>query len=287
MDEKNSDDNQKDSYSQSKNDQAPTARNSEIGPSPDYPPSKKENPQGKSKQKITEAASPHWGLTWAQWLNLGFTGVIAAAAVLYTMSAFRQLDVLNRQSTAMEKTLKVTQQMADASKDGANAAKRAAGAAEKSAETARRSLEIAERAWVGLKSMRLVKELTPGEKMTIEIVVENTGRTPAKQIRVIRGIRPSNKRLTDKPHFRKSDRPGSIGTMLTSGILRGYISTNVLPAETIEKIKKGGILIYVYQAVTYFDVFDRPHETQIFGLFTPKKGNREMFEVCDHHNQMN
>ena len=267
MDEKKSDDNQKDSYSQPKNDQAPTARNSEVGPCPDHPPANKENSQCKSKQKTTEAARPHWGLTWSQWLNLVFTAVIAVAAVLYTISAFRQLDVLSKQSKALEGTLMETQEIVRATKDGANAAMRSADAAEKAVEATINSIRLEQRAWVGVKHMRWRREFKKGEKLEAVISVENTGRTPALDVIVKKGsgtVYPT-KKILSRP-VRGETALIVIAPNNSFASLRTV--SEGLTETDIRLLKSGERSVYVYGTITYLDIFKRTHKTGFCGFYT-------------------
>lgn len=265
-------------------------RNSEIRPCSETPPANPENSQTERRQEIAKPTRVFWGLRWSEWLMLAFTGVIAASAFTYTMVAIWQLevigeqvDVMSKQSKALEGTLIETQEIVKATKDGANAAMRSANAAEKAVEATINSIRLEQRAWVGVKRMTWKGELKKGEKLEAVILVENTGRTPALDVIVKKGsgtLYPTKKLLSLPVRgemvmivIAPNNRFPSLRT----------ISEGLSEAD-IRLLKSGERPVYVYGTITYLDIFKRTHKTGFCGFY-----NEDAFpglEFCRTMNYM-
>jgi hypothetical protein len=281
MDEKNSDDNQKDSYSQPKNDQAPTSGNGEIGPGTDARPANQESSETKSKKEI---ATPTRGVNWSQWLMIAFTGVIAASAFTYTMVAIWQLEVIGAQVDVMRSDLQETMNQVELARVQAEAAKRAADAAEKSIAANLEAFRLGQRAWVGVKGIRLKGERKEGERLEAVIIVENTGRTPALEVVVQKAVSAA---YPTKEALRQPVKGGKAIFVLAPN--NNFLSLKTVTeslSETdlraLESEKRG--VFYLYGIITYKDIFDRRHETGFCAFYV--KEAYPALEFCSTLNYM-
>jgi hypothetical protein len=121
-----------------------------------------------------------------------------------------------------------------------------------------------QRAWVGIESLEnsTFQEEKPA---TVELLVRNTGKTPAKNFRIIGafGTGPAGA----KPDFEKDlkwKKEYSVGLLMPNGTNRLPIqlkSVPVLTKEKIEEIKDHKFMVFVFGWITYDDVFGISHRT--------------------------
>lgn len=221
---------------------------------------------------------------------LSFTGVIAASAFTYTMVAIWQLevigeqvDVMSKQSRALEGTLIETQEIAQATKDAADAAKRNAEAAERNVEAAVEFLRLEQRAWVGITIIKMRTEFRPEEPIRFEVRVENTGITPALCIVVKKIVSsdPPNENTIDAP----IDEPEPTKIVISPrNAFSGLTKPIRLTEKEVEVVRKKRARIYVFGTIHYRDIFDRKHKTTYCTFYTAE--HHPNVEFCPWFNHM-
>lgn len=249
MNDKNSKGNQQDSTNQSESNQPETASNGEIIPSSDAPRTNKGNRQTKSKEEIAKPTRVYWGLKWSEWLTLAFTGVIAGSAVVYTIFAILQWRIMGEQ-----------------------------------AEVMKASLEIGQRAYVFPKYIRM-KEFRAGEKLLVEVELENSGNTPALNLSGSIHYRARETALPENPDYGKPADGFTSVSVLPPSVpsLRLVSSRGELLDRHIVSVGRGELSIYVYGILQYEDVFRQRRKTKFCGLYDAPTG---LFKACEHHNSM-
>lgn len=186
MNQKNRDNNQRNSDSESEDCRAPTPGQGEIGPELDRKATHEEENRAKKKKEITKQTGLGGDVKITDWLMVFFTFLIALAALTYTWYAGEQWKVMNKQLDVMSRSLQQTAKTVELAREEVKAAQKGAETAEEQARITRRSMEIAQRAWIGLTDVKITRELAPNEGIITEVILKNTGRTPAYSVNVRR-----------------------------------------------------------------------------------------------------
>jgi len=206
---------------------------------------------------------------------LTFLLVFVGAA--YTIAAFRQLRIINRQ---------------------VNIAAQAVAAAQDSATAARRQTELIlgiERPHMSIRSIGLRKGnlrriangqhgIVPNIRLTLEITLANYGRTPAFDLQIVAGHLLAKTLPEERPPFEIPIDPGAPGAMLPP-----FSSMEKLPvaglfwefdpisSEDARRLDAGEIFFWVFGRVPYQDLTGVAHETGFAAVFDrgkdPNLGN--------------
>jgi hypothetical protein len=248
------------------------------------------------------------GISIADSLLVFFTGVLAVAAIAQCLIFWRQwkemksqLTVMDRQLDEMRSASKQTDQLineaaeharasriaADAAKVSADSSARIAAAATKSLEYTHEAIYLEQRAWMGVQSIDARGGSSDsGEKLAVDIVIRNTGKTPAKKIKGFAG-------------FADVDRHDAIPDILSQFQLLPALQQKqvLLPGasvtvsreitygvEKMAKIRKDEIVAYIMGETSYFDIFDHKHTTRYCFRYN---GQGNTFSICNEFNDMN
>jgi hypothetical protein len=177
----------------------------------------------------------------------------------------------------------------------ASAAKGDAAAARNAAEIATQSLAITERtskamqdqfrrdqrAWVGAKDIRGTDAITPQRPFRSVIQVENTGRSPGRDVFVNVGI--SAKMPTESD----LDPPSASGKYVISpgGSYTTSIETKEsLTDEEVSMLKQAVRTIYVFGTIHYLDSFGESRKTTFCAYYIPQE--TPALQWCDKYNRM-
>ena len=163
------------------------------------------------------------------------------------------------------------------------AAEKSAAASESSAEQAQSALVIAQRAYLTVKQVKLRNDFQSGA--IVDFVVENTGRTPARNvIGRVRGIYAEMARTMEPPIDHSwSGAPVSV-TVIGSGDSEG-ISVGVprLSAEAASAVNTTKTMVYAYGDFAYDDEFGVRRLTEVCVVYDPKQ---VVFVKCSVHNTL-
>jgi hypothetical protein len=157
---------------------------------------------------------------------------------------------------------------------------------EKSLNASINASQLDQRAWVGLKSMRMVT-LEQGKPITVEGVFTNTGKTFALDSTIEFTLKPNIGPLNIDQFAVSSERrhPDLItrATMFPNFDMSLSVPTAVNATEKdIELIKEGKLLVYAIGEVRYSDIFKRRHETLVCGVYSPALSK---FNICEQYNR--
>jgi hypothetical protein len=124
-------------------------------------------------------------MTRYETLQIILTAFILAAAIIAAC-------IYGCQLSEMQKSTK-------AATTAAEAATKSADATEESVKVARENAQFDQRAWVTIRAIHLAQPLAPNQQLSIQIILANSGRTPAIRAAVpsITTIVPSTSTLTE------------------------------------------------------------------------------------------
>ena len=227
-------------------------------------------------------------------VGLAIVAAILAAlglCILYmqTKLVSRQIGIMKTQTTltgkAMKRADKRSKAALKASTERSQASLEASAAQSKAAlDASIKASRLDQRAWVGLKSGRLVT-FEANKPITAVVVLTNTGKTIALAARKKLAIHGSAtgvdiNRLASRELSRVTAAPSILYPNLDISM---YVSTH-RPAteEEIRRINAGTGFIYVFGEMRYTDIFDRPHVTLFCGVYNPTV---KLFDLCRQHNR--
>jgi hypothetical protein len=122
---------------------------------------------------------------------------------------------------------------------------------------------VDQRAWIGVKNIDIRLD---GNKLLANVVVSNTGKTPALDVRYTATIDTRHnagniEQFIREPHKVSSE--GSSSILAPNAILIMPMSpSDILAADLIEDIKSGKKTVYLFGETTYLDYFRRSHTTR-------------------------
>lgn len=189
----------------------------------------------------------------ANW-SLIFAGVIALGALVQIFAVIVQAGFTRRQ-------LRLTKQAADA-------ATKSAETAEKNVQQAMDMTRLDQRAWLAVTTIT-GEAPQAGQRFNVKIIVTNTGKTFAKNVRVSSFSR-SVPRDQPVPNFAEEVEAGnvrigedrSVGIMAPNATYTSpLITEGGISAATTEDFRRGRTILYIFGRITYDDIFDCPHWT--------------------------
>lgn len=223
--------------------------------------------EGKSKQeKETARSLPQQirdlGIDRRIELGVALVGLIVAVVLAYT--AINQLSAMKDQTTSMQGQLTEMKIAGEATR-------------------------LEQRAWVGVKHLRLLDELKAGRVIIAQADYTNTGHTPALDTNAHIGTHMSHiseepvdigniSQARMKPTRQKKPFVVFPNQLFSSGPVRFDFTPTKLDIENIMTSK---MLLYVFGELSYTDVFHRTHITEFCGQFSPASGT---LNTCDQHN---
>jgi hypothetical protein len=180
-------------------------------------------------------------------LSLLFTVVLILIYATQAHYMGKQLDEMRSGSGD-------TKRLAQAAVDQAIAAKDSAEAAKTTIQVIQENMRLEQRAWVGVKSIRITPPPWKAEqKLEATVTVENTGRTPALEVRIIKryGPRPPSKTELSKPVAG----PIQVIAVAPTNSFDSTITLSEKLSEPELQLLASGKPYYVYGTVTYRDIF--------------------------------
>jgi hypothetical protein len=220
----------------------------------------KEN-HGKEEKGFIDRTAEDPVAFFTLWLTL-FTGILAAFTVWLALSTKDLRDFAEEQARDMKESIA-------ASKESADAAKRAV---ELSDRTAERQL----RAYI-FPSEQMTFDVAMGKQPRSEILVKNTGQTPASEVIAWAGITVSNFPLDRElqratPEYMKTASRRVVGPGGSFKIAPVWNET--ITAQHMQMLENGTAAVFIWGEVTYVDVFGRSRKTGINGYFGGDTGLR-------------
>ena len=202
--------------------------------------------------------------------------VLTGAVILVSV---RQCSITNDQLEEMKAA-------SDAAREGLKQGKASLDASIEASRTD-------QRAWLGIKTID-APTLVPNQKAVINFRIENSGRTPAIEVRAFVDVIHSTVMLTDAAKVRiaaniarqgKQGEGMMISTIFPDSGFNNMARTSVLLGSgDIENVKVGKSFIIVVGEITYRDIFkDTPfRHTRFFALYNPEFS---AFQPLSTHNE--
>jgi hypothetical protein len=166
---------------------------------------------------------------------------------------------------------------------GAAIASYSAWQATKSAGYAKDNVRVGLRAYLGVQTMNFGK-ITEGERTKVEVIIENTGRTPAMNVTLTSRLDYRDSDISDDPDYRTQPEPES-----KLSILSGFSHPAIVFGERglfkneVEDLVNQKTRFYSYGVIQYDDVFGERHTTKYCGWYNFEKTS---FTSCRNHNQI-
>jgi hypothetical protein len=231
------------------------------------------------------------------------TAIVAFGTVFYVVVAIFQWQLMKESgeqtSRQTDKVIAEARRIADTSNESARQAKVALDATIN-------NFRLEQRAWIGVTQVYSPEYtdgdnkvyLKEGQKIKAEIILINSGKTPAKRVRplsFILFIKPNidpfrnnkiDKIITNTLNVHKNVQSNDV---LQPGI-RTHIFPPTIPEEaivtksTIDDIKHERYCLYIIGLITYEDVFDIKHLTK-FCMVLDK--DLTHWYPCDSNNEVN
>lgn len=241
-----------------------------------------------AKEKRHMSLRGRWKLTSTVNKMIAIATIVSAASTLtYAVFTYLQWRVLSEQiaeikkgsndthtlataadtqsKQAIEQTKKMgesitkTDKLIGATSDLAKEAKRSADIANEGVKLTRKALRLDQRAWVGPLAVNKIS-IKPGVENELEIVITNTGKTPALNMEshVMLHFMPASKPMTFgylPPKERVVD------TLYPHGQITLMTSKFILTIPQMEYLKMSESILYTYGKITYKDIFGESHLT--------------------------
>jgi hypothetical protein len=146
----------------------------------------------------------------------------------------------------------------------------------------RKQLRIDQRAWVGVHSIK--GELEIGQTYVIVIELKNTGKTPAKNLKVIETSRSLARDERIRFTYDPDDTEPTAALLMPTGVQR--IRKIVLEGREVtpavaHSIATGEYKYVVYGTLTYSDVFGEKHWLRYYSWLAPDGGG---YPIGPEHN---
>ena len=211
------------------------------------------------------------------------TGLLGREMVRTRKQTEHLIESASVQLAAANQNVTNTGKLASAALDHAKAARDSADAAKDAIKATEGNIRLDQRAWVGVQSMRFKGERQLNQKLEVEIIVHNTGKTPGRDVMVKKtgGIVPQpTQKIIDAMSFE----PETTSVILPSNTFSSLYNIGMTLSEADIKLLEGNTALYVFGVITYRDIFQRNHKTYFCGFY-----NRQEFpaiEFCPALNAM-
>jgi len=139
------------------------------------------------------------------------------------------------------------------------------------------------RPFIGIHSITLNK-LKVGEKIAVNIIIQNYGKTPAKQVKIFSWIDPHTTPSYIDFKFDDSVIDTGYAAMPPTGTINSVIQTqNAINENNFKAIVDKKWFIYVYGRVTYSDMFDMKDTTLFYYIYDYDASG---FKIISNYNEI-
>ena len=203
------------------------------------------------QQQAQQTARPE-PPNWSNWMLV----FVAAAAALV---AYRTLKPIREQASATAKHLQRTE--------------RANEIAFESAKTQLALLRADQRPYIGVPDMGMMPNgVQPDRQMMFNVLIQNFGRTPAKNVRVKAGVIFRDPR-TDWAFSASGIEVESVVVLMPTEKKELPIPSNErLTAIRLDAIIRVDVIPDVYGRIDYEDIRGEPYWTTFHGMYEPRSG---------------
>jgi len=235
-------------------------------------------------------------------LTVVFTGVIALATVLYATSSAWTLYEIHRGSRDTHALAEAAKKQADKAETISGFIRQAATAMDTSNTQAKGALDktlsqnkqgldatiaasrLDQRAWVGAIEISAF-DFKEGAKRIFNIIIINTGKTPALKVKIIATSRAQRRIEKFVPIYENLPQELSVVTIFPGMRMNMESGTDDAPrliAEDLNVLRFGEIVLRVYGKISYEDTFGGVHHTTFCMAFP--KGLPSLPGACPTYN---
>ena len=196
-----------------------------------------------------------YGFDTSNALSLFFSLCLVVAAFMTFLAICVQAFIYNAQLKEMKKSTDATT--------------KAAEAAQESVVQAREISRLDQRAWVAATVMTMTGKPEVDKSFTVDVLVRNSGKTFAKKVTIRTHIRAVPK--GSEPDFKGENMtPASVALLPPSGeYISATTSDQALSQGSIDQVKSGDTVVFVFGEITYDDIFGCPHWTKFCSVLKP------------------
>ena len=231
---------------------------------------------------------------------LALLGFLAGGIMLYQSSLIKQSsDAVTSAAGTLKQAFADSEQFFSNSLDQmtklASAARDNASAATNAAKNAAQTLAVVERtskalqdqfkrdqrAWIGVKEIRLSDAIAAQKALRFLIQVENTGKSPGQEVLVNAG---NSRRMPAESDLD----PPSAGGKYVIGPTGSYPFSiemkDLLTDEDVSKLRQAVETVYVFGTIHYLDSFGEGRRTTFCAYYVAK--DTSSLQWCDKYNRM-
>ncbi len=211
--------------------------------------------------------------------NVWFNGILAFTTLCLMVIAYWQLDATNQ-------AIQISQSANAISKESLRVSQESYRISKEAADDSARNFHLEQRAWVSARNADMTT-FKIGEVPRIKVVLTNSGRTPARKTKTIFGIAIANREILDQDllQFDNMNTSGlyqGIMTMLPNGLMIVHAdSDEKMTTSSMDDIKSGKRLVFVFGKITYADVFNNVRTTRMCMRYRPLTNS---FDNCSVYN---
>jgi hypothetical protein len=205
------------------------------------------------------------------WIRVIAPSLAALATVAIAVLTYFYVDYSGKQWRAMTDSLKLTA-------DSLELARQSLKLTVDSLELARQSHELDARAWLIVKSIKLV-QLSTAKIVSADVVIQNSGKTPLTLI----GIDTRIQVASTFPRVLPGGRTTSVASVGAGHDHFLRMQTDgPISAEGIENIAQRRTTIWLWGILTYQDVFKKTRHTKFCAWWNQAK---DSFTFCSEHDE--
>lgn len=138
-----------------------------------------------------------------------------------------------------------------------------------------------QRAWVGIKSFEIIASITPEKSMHMNINVINTGKTPAREVKLLECGTGDTEAATLEWKCPLDDE----GIVAPGGQWFFASSSDPVSQLYVDRLTAGVQRTYYRGVIQYKDIFDKIHSTRFCAYYAGSSATN--FLACPHGNDMN
>jgi hypothetical protein len=202
--------------------------------------------------------------------SLLFDAMLFIATSVYAYFAYQQVVALNESISQSQRLAVYARIQAASSKKAADASDKSAQAAMNSSNIAESALlanrkwaEISNQPYITVEAVKLTKALAINDKINIDFLVRNSGKTPALGAYPFMSVGIFD-RAKDIERFPPRIMTEQVGVTPETPRHVFFTTDGVLPRNTFDIIMKGGQTIYVYGRTGYESAFGRQYDGRPF-----------------------
>jgi hypothetical protein len=215
--------------------------------------------------------------------------------IITVILIFAYTTIALYQGCQMRKATKAAEKSAKAAESAAITAGKALDQSKKVLDANINATQLDQRAWVGVIDVKPAPfgdtankpvYLKEGFPAIFEIVITNSGKTPALKVKTLMCVKPLLPKAKISPACNRREIPKQSVDVIQPGehLIMSTPPSKVLNASHIDFIKNGKTIIYLFGIITYQDIFRKKHQTTFCKFLLPSLSS---IASCETYNEAN